>query len=387
MHPRAGWIWTPATVWGPAWVSWRYSEGYCGWAPLPPEAFWAPGIGLTFRGRHVSATFDFGLGFHHYAFVSIGSFCDPHPYRHLVPRTQVVNVYRNTTVVNNYTVVNNTVINRGVGRETIARHSQAEIRQVKVQPASFATGADRASRLERRGNDLVAYRPQLPKDPPVQPAVIQRRMAQDIHQTRVASTPAAVAPRVARESVGEPRTIPSGAPRAATPAPGRVESRPNAPARVEPARPEPRNVQPRNVPARPERNERSAVVPEPRNNVARATEAPAATPPPRVQTPSAAPSQPLNRAYPEARTATPPATPRAAQPTMSPRYAEQYNSRPGASAPAYGRPDFTPRAQESVGSGGPHAAGSVGHGGAAPATRGDIGGNRGEHSGRAERNR
>ncbi len=31
-----GWCWVPGTVWGPAWVSWRCGDGYCGWAPLPP---------------------------------------------------------------------------------------------------------------------------------------------------------------------------------------------------------------------------------------------------------------------------------------------------------------------------------------------------------------
>jgi hypothetical protein len=31
-----GWLWMPGTVWGPAWVEWRYGGGYVGWAPLPP---------------------------------------------------------------------------------------------------------------------------------------------------------------------------------------------------------------------------------------------------------------------------------------------------------------------------------------------------------------
>src|SRR5215471_18658808 len=31
------WRWRPDNVWGPAWVSWRESDGYVGWAPLPPS--------------------------------------------------------------------------------------------------------------------------------------------------------------------------------------------------------------------------------------------------------------------------------------------------------------------------------------------------------------
>jgi hypothetical protein len=31
-----GWLWFPDTVWGPAWVDWRYGGGYVCWVPLPP---------------------------------------------------------------------------------------------------------------------------------------------------------------------------------------------------------------------------------------------------------------------------------------------------------------------------------------------------------------
>jgi uncharacterized protein DUF6600 len=33
-----GWVWIPGDQWAPAWVSWRESDDYVGWAPLPPEA-------------------------------------------------------------------------------------------------------------------------------------------------------------------------------------------------------------------------------------------------------------------------------------------------------------------------------------------------------------
>jgi len=31
-----GWLWVPDNEWGPAWVSWRRSPGYYGWAPMRP---------------------------------------------------------------------------------------------------------------------------------------------------------------------------------------------------------------------------------------------------------------------------------------------------------------------------------------------------------------
>jgi Family of unknown function (DUF6600) len=34
--PNYGWIWVPDYQWAPAWVTWRYSADYVGWAPLAP---------------------------------------------------------------------------------------------------------------------------------------------------------------------------------------------------------------------------------------------------------------------------------------------------------------------------------------------------------------
>lgn len=43
---QRGWVWAPNRVWGPAWVSWRQSADYCGWAPLPPAARFVAGVGF-----------------------------------------------------------------------------------------------------------------------------------------------------------------------------------------------------------------------------------------------------------------------------------------------------------------------------------------------------
>ncbi len=37
--PRWGWVWVPGRTWAPAWVDWRYGDGYIGWAPLPPRRY------------------------------------------------------------------------------------------------------------------------------------------------------------------------------------------------------------------------------------------------------------------------------------------------------------------------------------------------------------
>jgi hypothetical protein len=198
-HPGCGWVWTPGLAWAPSWVSWRYSDGYCGWAPLPPEAHFVHGAGFTYFGRHVSVGFEFGLTDFHYAFVDIGHFCDYAPYRHVVSHTQVKNIYRNTTVVNNYIVGNNnTVINRGIGRETIARSSQTRIREVTVRDApaqNLAHASARGDHVERQGNQTVVYRQPLPKTPPpVKTATFVSRSGNQTSATVGRSTTAASSP-------------------------------------------------------------------------------------------------------------------------------------------------------------------------------------------------
>jgi hypothetical protein len=32
-----GWTWVPGRVWAPAWVAWRWGDGYAGWCPLGPR--------------------------------------------------------------------------------------------------------------------------------------------------------------------------------------------------------------------------------------------------------------------------------------------------------------------------------------------------------------
>ena len=410
-HATCGWIWNPGRVWGPAWVSWRYSEGYCGWAPLPPAAIWVPGVGFSYRGRHVGASFDFGLGFHHYSFVSVNRFCDPHPYRYRVPRAQVVNVYRNTTVINNYRVHNGAVVNNGVGRETIARRNPNDFRQVKVQQANFAgSGGERLNRVDKRGNDLVVYRTQLPKDPPVKPSVVQNRMA---NQARVARTeinnPAGsgATPRTGRNNLSNPGRDTTPAPTTPRANVGGNEARnPRAgQAPRESAQPAPRSA-PQRVPQ--ERNRSEAAPVESGRSVARMNEAPTArtpqaqTPAPRAQSPSPRVQQPraetrsapqLNRVSPETRSpaVTAPSIPRSA-PNMSPRYNEQHNAgrsqsyaapgNSGRSAPVYSAPSApaAPRsvapARNSGGGGGGGAVQRGGGGGGGSPGRGEGGGGR-----------
>jgi hypothetical protein len=84
-----GWMWMPGNEWAPAWVSWRGSGDYYGWAPMGPRV-----------------TVD----------VALNSYSPPSNYWNFVPRQYIgnpgwhnynVDVSRNVTIINNTTIINN----------------------------------------------------------------------------------------------------------------------------------------------------------------------------------------------------------------------------------------------------------------------------------------
>lgn len=90
-HSRRGWLWIPGREWGPAWVSWRSGGGHYGWAPL------GPGLNINISIGRIP---DF-----YWVFV---------PQRHIYYRSypkydrfRNVNIYHNTTIINNVYVYNN----------------------------------------------------------------------------------------------------------------------------------------------------------------------------------------------------------------------------------------------------------------------------------------
>jgi uncharacterized protein DUF6600 len=45
-----GWFWVPGDTWAPAWVQWRYSDDYVGWAPVGPgRAGYAYGVPVNYE--------------------------------------------------------------------------------------------------------------------------------------------------------------------------------------------------------------------------------------------------------------------------------------------------------------------------------------------------
>jgi len=140
-----GWCWVPGYTWGPAWVSWRYGDGYCGWAPLPPDSL----VGVDYDDDSDSgAEANVGIGFH------IGGDCDSYygigaAWYNFVPasclgsssyRDYYVNRYNNygiigrTTNLTNVNVTRNNGGGRNFGGVTLGGPSLLQVDSVSQTP-------------------------------------------------------------------------------------------------------------------------------------------------------------------------------------------------------------------------------------------------------------
>ena len=127
LDPNAGWVWVPGYNWGPSWVAWRHSDGYYGWAPLPPAAEFRVGLGLSFNGIAVGANMDFGLRSDAFTFVGCNNIFD-HDYRAVwVPQARMSVVFGGSVILNSYHVDHGRFVVEGFGREHIIEHSNIKV--------------------------------------------------------------------------------------------------------------------------------------------------------------------------------------------------------------------------------------------------------------------
>ena len=108
-----GWFWTPGTVWGPAWVTWRWSDLYFGWAPIPPGFDFRPGIDFD--------AVALGIPLNFWVFVGGSHFLDRDIRRDVLPYERNTTIVRDTTIRNNFEFRGDRMVNDGIDPETIRR--------------------------------------------------------------------------------------------------------------------------------------------------------------------------------------------------------------------------------------------------------------------------
>lgn len=120
-----GWFWVPGYEWAPAWVAWRNSNDYYGWAPLSPGLNISIGISAY---NAIPATT--------WVFAPVRYISSPSINRYYVPRSRNVTIINQTTVVNNVTVKNNVQYVAGPRREDVERVSHKKVKTYTVASSS-----------------------------------------------------------------------------------------------------------------------------------------------------------------------------------------------------------------------------------------------------------
>ncbi len=174
-HPGYGWVWAPGTDWGPAWVSFRSCDGYFGWAPLPPAAYFDAHRGFFFNGHIAVGAVDFGLTLGDYRFVPAENFADRDVWTHVVPAGQARLFFGRTIVMrDNYRIGTDRVINRGPSLELVTRYAGHEIARFSIMQNEVRPG-ERIHGIVRANGNLFVYKPMISREAPASPLEIGRR--------------------------------------------------------------------------------------------------------------------------------------------------------------------------------------------------------------------
>ena len=165
----SGWVWIPGGEWAPAWVSWRESDEYCGWAPLPPDV---ADDSQQEIGAWVDSYYD--VGPEAYVFVRTSDL-GRETYRDVaIQPAQNVEFFTQTRNVTNIAFGGNGVVVNGPDYNRIA--SRAKIAQYKL---NYVTDNQGHFGTNLAGNQLQVTAPAMKLQPiaTIQPKV-ERRLAQ-----------------------------------------------------------------------------------------------------------------------------------------------------------------------------------------------------------------
>ena len=143
-----GWVWIPGYDWAPAWVSWRYGGGYCGWAPL------GPGEGLGFNCPDTW-----------WIFVDANYIYAPDCFSHWGGVAYNPDFVRRTNLVSNYNYDGRTHVqyNFGPKREDLERDLHHPVQVYRFNESG------RAGAASISGQSVNMYRPAISRNPVNEP--------------------------------------------------------------------------------------------------------------------------------------------------------------------------------------------------------------------------
>jgi len=134
-------------------VTWRWSNIYIGWAPLPPD--------IAFMMR-INAL-PYSLPHYYWVFVEGRYFWNPYLYRYTLPYERNVTIINYTTIRTNIYVENLRVINRGIDTDVVRRVTKRELTKRQLKDLN----KPEISRVEAREAEI--FRPTIKKNKAAKP--------------------------------------------------------------------------------------------------------------------------------------------------------------------------------------------------------------------------
>jgi len=181
-----GWYWVPGTTWGPAWVTWRWSNYYIGWAPLPPD--------IGFVGLRI-VSLPYTLPNYYWIFIDGRYFLTPYVYRYVLPFERNVTLINYTVIRTNIYIEDYGIVNRGVDPDHIRRVTRKRISKYDIYEATQPG----LSKIVGKGIEI--YRPSLKVSQAAKPkAVLSKEEAKVKISKGTAAKPAEEA-RSSREKL------------------------------------------------------------------------------------------------------------------------------------------------------------------------------------------
>lgn len=145
---RVGWFWVPGSRWAPAWVSWRSSNDYLAWAPLPPTP--DEGLGINIAVGNVPD--------YYWQVVPNREFLSPDLNRRIVrDRNRFNPILRDTQPLGNVTIINNNVVVNNVVNVTYIEEKTKEKVVVHTVERTKDEGKAKAGKIE--GEAIEIFQP------------------------------------------------------------------------------------------------------------------------------------------------------------------------------------------------------------------------------------
>jgi len=147
---KIGWCWVPGNAWAGAWVAWRRSNDYVGWAALPPDREgYAVDVDIsTAEPPQPDWVFVPPKQFLQPKLSTVVVFADQHP-----------DVFQKTKYVGPVVVQNNIVVNNVIDVNFIQQQTNTKVTVVEPKPVNDPGQAA----VDANGNTIAVFAPQIAK--------------------------------------------------------------------------------------------------------------------------------------------------------------------------------------------------------------------------------